>query len=582
MEEQILDRQKILNKFTDGVLIDAIFSEYGRIWLEDGSPTIAMLADMHDAGEIDVLGVLTEEAIERNRPNFFEGQHLYECLIPKISASVREMLRVVEALRVGGGDDLAAGLHIDKFATWCGAEPSRPADLLALIDEGVAEADSYLIIAIKTGVLVDRELFTQRAYGFLAGGSERQKWNALSALCQIDMPDDGEWDRLLAAMTAAQSANQDDDFRAQLISSIFRRLKGVPSARIAALEEMAATALLSGGEKTLHAAATALAFDPVNFSEGLQSRMLEALRGVVSANNRTIDFLDLGLSKLVKAGRVEEVREFVAGLVSRGDDPIRLRKLDSLVRALIEDPNGALGEWVVAWLRDGDHRLCSAMDRALFDAGRDERALSIDFSRFCLSDAEYPYIARKVVGSFFLKPLLMSSLLASLLRSAPAATVGEVEQVLINPVLQNYSGSTRNHLIPISEDTSDPAAPAVARAIAAQDAYLEGLKIAGRISELRPSERERQLEWERHSDSMSDAAREARKKSIFAQIATESVILYGRRAVSWIDTPGQEPRRIQTEMGSISTSFEMPRGEIIDPVGLQLMLMSFRVEVPPR
>lgn len=136
--------------------------------------------------------------------------------------------------------------------------------------------------------------------------------------------------------------------------------------------------------------------DPVNFSEGLQSRMLEALRGVVSANNRTIDFLDLGLSKLVKAGRVEEVREFVAGLVSRGDDPIRLRKLDSLVRALIEDPNGALGEWVVAWLRDGDHRLCSAMDRALFDAGRDERALSIDFSRFCLSDAEYPYIARKV------------------------------------------------------------------------------------------------------------------------------------------------------------------------------------------
>ena len=105
---------------------------------------------------------------------------------------------------------MAAGLHIDKFATWCGAEPSRPADLLALIDEGVAEADGYLIIAIKTGVLVNRELFTRRAYGFLAGGSEPQKWNALSALCQIDMPDDGEWDRLLAAMTAAQSADQDD------------------------------------------------------------------------------------------------------------------------------------------------------------------------------------------------------------------------------------------------------------------------------------------------------------------------------------------------------------------------------------
>jgi hypothetical protein len=77
---------------------------------------------------------------------------------------------------------------------------------------------------------------------------------------------------------------------------------------------------------------------------------------------------------------------------------------------------------------------------------------------------------------------------------------------------------------------------------------------------------------------MSDAMRKARKKSIFAQIATESVILYGKRVVSWIKSPGDEPRRIETEMGSISTSVEVPRIDIVDPVGLQLMLFSFRAE----
>jgi hypothetical protein len=38
---------------------------------------------------------------------------------------------------------------------------------------------------------------------------------------------------------------------------------------------------------------------------------------------------------------------------------------------------------------------------------------------------------------------------------------------------------------------------------------------------------------------------------------------------------------METEMGSISTSFEVPHVDIVDPVGLQLMLLSFRAEARP-
>lgn len=582
-DDHIPDRNVILARSAGGSLGDALFDEYGRIWLEDDSPTIALLADMHNAGEIDLLGILTTDVVERHSGhNFFQGQHVYEKLIPKISGSVREMVRVVETLRVGGGDDLAAGMHIDKFAKWCGDGASRPFDLLALIDEGVAEADGYLIIAIKTGVMIDRTLFIDRAYDFLENGTERQRLNALSALTQIEMPDEAEWDRLLAALSAARQANSSDPFRGQFLSSVVKRFKGAPPERAAALERMAAAAVAEGGDQTLHAAAGILAYGDTPISDDLERQLLDALRNVKGTNGGTLNMLDYGLSKLVKSGKADIVRTFVHDLIVRDEDAVRLGKLDSTVRAIVEDPGDALPDWVVAWLREGDPRLCSAMDRAMFDAGRDETALRVDFSSYGLRDAEYPYLARKVVASFFLKPLLMASLLASLLRSAPADAIAEVEEVLVDSVLKNYAGSTRKHLDPIAADEADPSAPAVRRALAAQDEYLEGLKSPGSVPELHPSERERQLEWERHTDSMTDAMRKARKKSIFAQIATESVLLYGRRAVSWVERPGEEPRRMESTLGSIGTSFEMPRIDIVDPVGLQIMLLAFRAEEPPK
>jgi hypothetical protein len=89
------------------------------------------------------------------------------------------------------------------------------------------------------------------------------------------------------------------------------------------------------------------------------------------------------------------------------------------------------------------------------------------------------------------------------------------------------------------------------------------------------------LEWERHSDAMTEAMRAARKKSIFAQIATESLMLYGDRSVSWVSFADETPKRMETELASFGTSFEMPRIDIVDPIGLQLMLLNFRAESPP-
>lgn len=574
-------RAEILAHAANGSLLHAIFHDYGGRWLDDSDPTIAMLGELHNGGEIDLLGIVTRDSIQAFQGQvFWGGQQVYRALISRLQAPAEALLDVVQILIEAAGQDMAAGMPVEEFSKWCGAEPSRPKELLDLVDRKVPHADRFLTIAIKQGVAVDRPYFLDRAYGFLTGGSETERQAAINALGQIPCQSDAEWDRLVAAFSELVSA--DDAIRAPLITAVARRLKDAPPGRPDELTGLAIAALEQHGDHTLDAAARTLAFDPGHLPDELVDAMLEALLAIKGENKGTVEMLDLALMKLVQNGHAERARRYLEPILRREEDRIELEELDSLSYTLRTTGGQVLEDWVVAWLLDGDHELCSAMNEALFGAGADEFVFRIDFARFSLADADYPYLARKAIATFFLKQSIMASLLVSLLRTAPAEAADAIVDLLVDPILINYGGIADDYLKPISQDGADPAQAGAQRALAGREAYLEGLGSIGMVPELHPSERERQLEWQRHSDSMAEAWRAARKKSIFAQIATESLILYGTRAVSWFKDHMDEQRRIETSMGSISHSFEMPRVDIVDPMGLQMMLLHFRGEDRPK
>lgn len=575
-------RAEILGKAADGSLFDALFDEYGRFWFEPDDPTIELLATLHNEGEVDLLALVTSEALEPHKGHrFFQGQHVYQALIARLDASAETLLNVVETLRVAAGQDGAAGLPVEEFAKWCGGDPKRPAELLSLIDAGVENADRYLVIAIKYGVDVDRAYFTDRAYQFLETESELLCLGALNALGQMALPGDADWDRLIAALNATLIADPGDVIRGAILQAVARRLKGAPQARAAQLEAIAISAITPGGENVLYEAARTVAFAFSDVPNTLVDGLLDALRSVDAKHRGTIDLIDLALMKLVEVGETEKARLFVEHVLCRDESPLKFKQFNSLIHKLFQTGGPALEDWVVTWLRKGVFELCNQMDKAMFDAGADKVVFKIDFNRFGLREAEYAYLARKTIATFFLKPTVLASILTSLLRSAAPAPAAEIEALLIDPVLMNYSGVATDYLKPVADDPADPAAPAAQRALDALAAYIDGLKSIGIVRELHPSERERQLEWERHSDSMKEAMRAARKQSILGQIASESLMLYGNRAITWVDHPTEPPRRMETKLASIGTSFEMPRVDIVDPLGLQLMLLHFRAERPP-
>lgn len=175
----------------------------------------------------------------------------------------------------------------------------------------------------------------------------------------------------------------------------------------------------------------------------------------------------------------------------------------------------------------------------------------------------------------------MAAVLASLLRSAPNSVVEDIVELLVDPVLRNYSGVGDKHLASVIADDTDPATPHVRTAVERHEAYLDGLKSIGTVPELRPSERQRTMEWHRHADQMNESFRAARKKSIFADLVSESTLLYGTRSVSYLQQGPETPRRFEVPLSSFGYSMEVPRIDIVDPVGLQQMLMAFKRESRP-
>ncbi len=314
-------RAEILAHAANGSLLHAIFHDYGRRWLDDSDPTIAMLSDLHNSGEIDLLGVVTRESIQAFQGQvFWGGQQVYRALISRLQAPAEALLNVVQILIEAAGQDMAAGMPVEEFSKWCGSEPSRPMELLDLVDRKVPHADRFLTIAIKQGVAVNRPYFLDRAYGFLASGSETEKQAAINALGQIPCQNDKEWNHLVAAFSDLVRA--DDAIRSPLITAVARRLKDAPPGRRDELTGLAVAAVEQHGDYSLDTAARTLAFDPEHLSEELIDALLDALLAINGLNKGTVEMLDLALMKLVQNGHAGRARHYLDHILRREEDRI--------------------------------------------------------------------------------------------------------------------------------------------------------------------------------------------------------------------------------------------------------------------
>jgi len=193
-----------------------------------------------------------------------------------------------------------------------------------------------------------------------------------------------------------------------------------------------------------------------------------------------------------------------------------------------------------------------------------------------LSVVQQILLCRKAIGYLFFKPVICCSIITSILRAKNQDVEGPVVDLLIDPVLLSYGGEAKDYLKSIPP--TDAAYDAIRKALAKDEAFYAGLEASGEIKELHPSEYQRDVVRQRIYDDMRAVHKLAESKSVFLNTVQRSTILYGKRSLNYVQDVDGTQRALEMDLKSFGTSFEVPRREILDPVGLDYILRVFRVE----
>ncbi len=204
---------------------------------------------------------------------------------------------------------------------------------------------------------------------------------------------------------------------------------------------------------------------------------------------------------------------------------------------------------------------------------------SFDLAPFKLAPLQLRYLCRKAVGFLFLKPVVAASLLVAALRADNGESSGEIEDLLFDPLLVNFGGDPHDYLATISP--ADPVYPAAQMVLARESLYLEGLRAPGILKELHPSEARRAAQRQQMIEEGRAVHKMVQKESVFMNLVHRTVLLYGRKSLTFVPDRDSRFHGMEMELHAMSVSFEMARATIVDPVGVEYMLLVFRAESPP-
>jgi hypothetical protein len=256
------------------------------------------------------------------------------------------------------------------------------------------------------------------------------------------------------------------------------------------------------------------------------------------------------------------------------DGKLTVENFETTTHELTRGNPQRLYHLIVRWFLSGSIELCSSVSKLV---GIDkERAFDTTVQPLGLTVAQQIFLCRKAIGFLFLKPVVCCSIIVSVLRAGDPDVEGPVIDLLFDPILLSYGGDAKEYLKRIF--APDSAYGPIQNALAKDKDYYAGLDATGTIKALHPSDYQRDVERQRTHDMMRSAQKLAESKSVLMSLMHRSTILYGKRSLTYVTDHDGSRRAVAMDLKSFDTSFELPRREILDPVGLDYMIRVYRVE----
>ncbi|KUL92586.1 hypothetical protein DK26_28265 [Bosea sp. WAO] len=572
----MVDKNRIIDRHGAGTLLE-LFVERTRQHRADdiGKAFHATLTELHNDGTIDVLeAARTIISSSISQHDFFTVMHVYCDLIPTLQAEVPAMLAAVKALTGRAGNDLASGMPNGAYRTWA-EQGDRARTTLVTIDKEEPENAAYVFLSLQALAANSPDEALTEAIAYLEGPAAPARSAAAKAIGTIVLVTPEARSRATDALAAAR-ATADDNSLGHILTAICEIARVHPDMEASAVA-LIQTAAPQVGDHAIHQLSFELMFHGEELPPAIVAGLTAIMQKVAIGNRGTLENIDAAGGKLVSHGRLDEALALITPLIAAHGELASFETLDGFSYALLQLAPDQLAKVMVGWLLSCNPNLGRATLSLVGDYhGDSPLVLEVDRATRGLADADRVLLAHRAIGYLFLHPITAASLVLGLLRGVAEAPRNAMAEILFDPLLINYSGELADWLGDRAKIASDPAQPVIEELLGRLDAYIDGLRKAGRIKELRPSERERLIESHRQHESMRQAHKQAEKKSILMSVVSRSVLLYGNRSISRFEGPDGKTQRHEMKLHSFSHSIESPRLDILEPFDLDYTLRLFR------
>tara|TARA_B100000678_G_scaffold288105_1_gene295918 strand:- start:63 stop:1793 length:1731 start_codon:yes stop_codon:yes gene_type:complete len=571
-------RERVRAAFESGDISPLIREAILEAQQASESPSLSEeIVAAHNCGEINLFEVEPSSADRQGgQVDFWSWQHFLSKVLVELECAPAQVLERVQSMTAEGGNDLASGSLCKPFRDWMYKNKQASA-VVALLDDASKDDVVMRSVCIEARALSEPRDAVAEIVRLLNDTEEAANLAAALAAGNIDLSlHDDLVEEVCTSLVEKVQGNPIDLVTANLLDALIRIYVRSPRLIEGPLLEVLTFPEFDPGPDAIHRLAHRLFLNADELSPPLVKAIVEVTIRLPEENLGTLSVLDDAVANLLRVGRREEAIELFNRLVfERG---FTADQLEDSSRAILSLSKQELSAFAVDCLLSGSVALGDALSDILMGYhGQEPFELELPADAQTLPPRESHFLARKAVGFLFLRPVTAASLLIEIAENDPENLNEPISELLFDPLLLNYSGILREWF-EVQAVSDRPSAELLNKILNDLDRYLEGLREAGEVAELHPSERQRMIERRMQQRKMEVAREKADKASILELIATRQVMLYGRKAISYFDDVEGVSRRNVMELSTFSTSVETPRHDILEPFGLDLMLRTLRVE----
>jgi len=514
-------------------------------------------AAAHANGQFDLMA-----AVRRlSKLDYFIREFLQE-LLPKLALTMTELLALFERLdELSGGQEMA-WWRAQVFEKWCEADADRPEIAIQAVERSDAPGE-LLQPALFAALKVDQRRYLPAVLSLLNGQDEGFRTMAAWTLGRSSCLTGKQLDLAVAELERSL-VNVDGSIHAGSLGALISI--GVRDGRFAAAAVAAAkTAKPGSGPAVRSVAARELLGSLGAVGNHLVEAVFKLLVDTRADEVETLASIDLIIHNGLKGSHAQSVARLLDHLISRQEIP--LKQFDSACHAVLTGDKEQRDGVMLRWLVDGSSPMIKAVHDLIATSHGDPLKFDLDFSSASLSAEQAIVLARKLSESLLIYPVTLASLLLSLIANAPKRAIPGLMRLMYDPLLVNYWMSPREYLEEAAATARPDVAALIAELLQAHRSYSDAIEAADPIPEMWPSDRHRYLVALKDSEERRAISRAAESHSILMSLISKSVVLYGDAAIVGVQfEPGKVVRQ-ESRMQTVEHWQELPRVELIDPVG---------------